>query len=74
MNREELTARNLGTLGVVAVTVGLLGAGITACDLTQPNHFRGDSTARSDSNNATNSLSAASVEDVPVFLTDDAAG
>lgn len=74
MNPTELSGRKLGTLGVLAVTAGLLGAGVTGCDLTQPNHFKGDSSSRSDSNNSTNSLSAATVDDVPVFLTDGAAG
>lgn len=74
MKREELSGRKLGILGVVAVTAGLLGAGVTACDLTQPNHFPGDSTSERDTSNSTNSLSSATVEDAPMFLTDGAAG
>ena len=61
MNRK-LSGTKIGILGAVALSVGLLGAGVTACDLTQPNRFQQDSTPQGDSSNNTASIEGVELE------------
>lgn len=62
MNRTTITKRSTGVMAAVALAIGLVGASLTACDLTSPNHFQTDSTRGADSTDRQASLDAAELE------------
>lgn len=62
MDRTSLTKRTTGYLAAAAVAIGLIGASVSACDLTSPSHFHSDSTRGADSTDRQASLTGAELD------------
>lgn len=71
---SDLPRRITGTLALVALSLGLLGATVTACSVTGPDHFHQDSTRGTDSTNQAQSLGYTDGSEIPLVLTGESAG
>lgn len=75
-DRMDLRSGTLKVLGAVAVMVGLVGAGVTGCELTTPSNFQQDTSKTSDSGNQQTNVSPADLDegmdDLPVVLAEEA--
>lgn len=71
---SDLPGRLTGTLALAALSLGLLGATVTACSVTGPDHFQQDSTRGTDTTDQTRSLGYADGSQIPLVLTGESAG